>query len=127
MKRIDDRQLDLLITQSLQKEHDIKNINAQVLVAVKRYNRVRRWKTVVRTIAFAFGVPTMLAVMGSYLSRMLAIHMCFNRIYFTKLTIFYFCKSLLNFCTLFALRALNACGLRPSRDTSTGKVRIVRL
>ncbi|MBQ6584072.1 MAG: hypothetical protein IIX42_02835 [Alistipes sp.] len=64
MKRIDDRQLDLLITQSLQKEHDIKNINAQVLVAVKRYNRVRRWKTVVRTIAFAFGVPTMLAVMG---------------------------------------------------------------
>ena len=29
--------------------------------------------------------------------------------------------------TLFALRALNACGLRPSRDTSTGKVRIVRL
>lgn len=29
--------------------------------------------------------------------------------------------------TLAALRALNALGLRPSRDTSTGKVRIVRL
>ena len=63
MRTIDDKQLDELITESLQRQHTFESINSQVLAEVKRYNRVRKWKTILRLVAFAFGVPTMLAVM----------------------------------------------------------------
>lgn len=64
MRTIDDKQLDELIAESLQRQHTLESINSQMLAEVKHYNRVRRWKTILRLVAFAFGVPTMLAVMG---------------------------------------------------------------
>ena len=64
MKRIDDRQLDQLISDSLQRQHTIESINTQVLAEVKKYNRTRRWKSIVRIVAFSFGVPSMMVVMG---------------------------------------------------------------
>lgn len=64
MKMIDDKQLDGLISDSLQRQHTIESINTQVLAEVKKYNRTRKWRGIVRIIAFSFGVPTMLAIMG---------------------------------------------------------------
>ena len=64
MKMINDRQLDQLISDSLQRQHTIESINTQVLAEVKKYNRTRKWRSIVRIIAFSFGVPTMLAIMG---------------------------------------------------------------
>ena len=64
MKMIDDKQLDGLISDSLQRQHTIESINTQVLAEVKKYNRTRKWRGIVRIAAFSFGVPTMLAIMG---------------------------------------------------------------
>ena len=64
MKMIDDKQLDQLISDSLQRQHTIESINTQVLAEVKKYNRTRKWRGIVRIAAFSFGVPTMLAIMG---------------------------------------------------------------
>lgn len=64
MRTIDDKALDMLITQSLQKKHDIEQINARVLKAAKRHNRIQNIKKIVRLLAVAVGIPTMLAVMG---------------------------------------------------------------
>ena len=64
MKMINDRQLDQLISDSLQRQHTIESINTQVLAEVKKYNRTRKWRDIVRIVAFSFGVPTMLAIMG---------------------------------------------------------------
>ena len=64
MKMIDDKQLDQLISRSLQRQHTIESINTQVLAEVKKYNRTRKWRGIVRIAAFSFGVPTMLAIMG---------------------------------------------------------------
>lgn len=64
MKTIDDKQLDGLISDSLQRQHTIESINTQVLAEVKRHNRRRIAKQILRLITVAFGVPTMLAVMG---------------------------------------------------------------
>ena len=64
MKLIDDKPLDGLISDSLQRQHTIESINTQVLAEVKKYNRTRKWRGIVRIIAFSFGVPTMLAIMG---------------------------------------------------------------
>lgn len=64
MRTIDDNTLDRLITQSLQREHDIEQINARVLKAAKRHNRIQKAKNVTRLIAISFGVPIILAVMG---------------------------------------------------------------
>ena len=64
MRMIDDKTLDKLIAQSLQKEHDIEQINAFVLKAAKRHNRIQTAKKIARLIAVAFGAPIMLAVMG---------------------------------------------------------------
>ena len=64
MKTIDDRQLDQLISDSLQRQHAIESINTQVLAEVKKYNRTRKWRGIVRIVAFSFGVPIMLALMG---------------------------------------------------------------
>ena len=64
MKTIDDKKLDQLISESIHRQHIIESINTQVLADVKKYNRTRRWRTAMRLIAFSFGVPTMMAVMG---------------------------------------------------------------
>lgn len=64
MKTINDMQLDQLISRSLQRQHTIESINTQVLAEVKKYNRTRKWRGIVRIVAFSFGVPTMLAVMS---------------------------------------------------------------
>lgn len=64
MRTIDDKALDMLITQSLQKKHDIEQINARVLKAAKRHNRIQKAKNVTRLIAISFGAPIILAVMG---------------------------------------------------------------
>ena len=64
MKMIDDKQLDGLISRSLQRQHTIESINTQVLAEVKKYNKTRKWRGIVRIAAFSFGVPTMLAIMG---------------------------------------------------------------
>ena len=64
MKTIDDKQLDGLISESLQRQHTIESINTQVLSEIKKYNRASKWRSIVRVVAFSFGVPTMLAVMG---------------------------------------------------------------
>lgn len=64
MKTIDDKQLDGLISESLQRQHTIESINTQVLAEVKRYNRASKWRSIVRIVTFSFGVPTMMAVMG---------------------------------------------------------------
>ena len=64
MRTIDDKALDMLITQSLQKKHDIEQINTRVLKAAKRHNRIQNIKKIVRLLAVAVGIPTMLAVMG---------------------------------------------------------------
>ena len=64
MKMINDRQFDQLISDSLQRQHTIESINTQVLAEVKKYNRTRKWRGIVRIAAFSFGVPTMLAIMG---------------------------------------------------------------
>ena len=68
MRTIDDKTLDKLIAQSLQKEHDIEQINTIVLKSVKHYNRIQRVKRVVRLAAIAFGAPAMLAIVcyGAY-------------------------------------------------------------
>ncbi len=71
MKTIDDKQLDGLISDSLQRQHTIESINTQVLAEVKKYNRTRKWRGIVRIVAFSFGVPTMLAVMGYCAYRIL--------------------------------------------------------
>ena len=71
MKMIDDKQLDGLISDSLQRQHTIESINTQVLAEVKKYNRTRKWRNIVRIVAFSFGVPTMLAVMGYCAYRIL--------------------------------------------------------
>ena len=64
MRTIDDNTLDRLITQSLQREHDIEQINATILKVAKRHNRIRNIKKIVRLLAVAVGVPTMLVMMG---------------------------------------------------------------
>ena len=64
MKTIDDRQFDQLISDSLQRQHTIESINTHVLADVKKYNRTRKWRGVVRIVAFSFGVPIALAIMG---------------------------------------------------------------
>lgn len=68
MRTIDDKTLDKLITQSLQKEHDIEQINTIVLKAAKRHNRILTAKKIARLVAVAVGMPTMLAIMcyGAY-------------------------------------------------------------
>jgi cytochrome c biogenesis protein CcdA len=71
MKTIDDRQLDQLISDSLQRQHAIESINTQVLAEVKKYNRTRKWRGIVRIVAFSFGVPIMLALMGYCAYRIL--------------------------------------------------------
>ena len=71
MKTIDDRQLDQLISDSLQRQHAIESINTQVLAEVKKYNRTRKWRRIVRIVAFSFGVPIMLALMGYCAYRIL--------------------------------------------------------
>lgn len=71
MKTIDDRQLDQLISDSLQRQHAIESINTQVLAEVKKYNRTRKLKGIVRIVAFSFGVPIMLALMGYCAYRIL--------------------------------------------------------
>ena len=71
MKMINDRQFDQLISDSLQRQHTIESINTQVLAEVKKYNRTRKWRGIVRIVAFSFGVPTMLAVMGYCAYRIL--------------------------------------------------------
>ena len=68
---INDRQLDQLISDSLQRQHTIESINTQVLAEVKKYNRTRKWRGIVRIAAFSFGVPTMLAIMGYCAYRIL--------------------------------------------------------
>ena len=70
MRTIDDKTLDRLITQSLQKEHDIEQINAFVLKAAKRHNRIQTAKRVIRLVAVAFGAPIMLSIMGYGAYRM---------------------------------------------------------
>ena len=64
MRTIDDNTLDRLITQSLQKEHDIEQINACVLKVAKRHNRIQTAKRVIRLVTVAFGAPIMLSIMG---------------------------------------------------------------
>ena len=71
MKTIDDRQFDQLISDSLQRQHAIESINTQVLAEVKKYNRTRKWRGIVRIVAFSFGVPIMLALMGYCAYRIL--------------------------------------------------------
>ncbi|MBQ2424517.1 MAG: hypothetical protein II262_06920 [Alistipes sp.] len=71
MKTIDDRQLDQLISESLQRQHAIESINTQVLAEVKKYNQTRKWRGIVRIVAFSFGVPIMLALMGYCAYRIL--------------------------------------------------------
>ena len=64
MKTIDDKKLDQLISESIHRQHIIESINTQVLADVKKYNRTRKWRGVVRIVAFSFGVPIALAIMG---------------------------------------------------------------
>ena len=64
MKMIDDKQLDQLISESLQRQHAIESINTQVLAEVKKYNRTRKWRGIVRIVAFSIGGPIMLTLMG---------------------------------------------------------------
>ena len=71
MKTIDDKKLDQLISESIHRQHTFESINTQVLAEVKKYNRTRKWRGIVRIIAFSFGVPTMLAIMGYCAYRIL--------------------------------------------------------
>ena len=71
MKMINDRQLDQLISDSLQRQHTIESINTQVLAEVKKYNKTRKWRGIVRIAAFSFGVPIVLAIMGYFAYRIL--------------------------------------------------------
>ena len=64
MKELNDKELDILISQSLQRQHIFERVNSQALAKVKRHNRRRIAKQILRLITVAFGVPTMLAVMG---------------------------------------------------------------
>ena len=70
MRTIDDNTLDKLIAQSLQKEHDIEQINAFVLKVAKRHNRIQTAKKIARLAAVAVCIPTMLVVMGYGAYRM---------------------------------------------------------
>ena len=70
MRTIDDKTLDKLIAQSLQKEHDIEQINACVLKAAKRHNRIQTAKKIASLVAVAFGAPIMLSIMGYGAYRM---------------------------------------------------------
>jgi cytochrome c biogenesis protein CcdA len=71
MKTIDDKKLDQLISESIHRQHIIESINTQVVAEVKKYNRTRKWKNFVHIVAFSFGVPIMLAVMGYCAYRIL--------------------------------------------------------
>lgn len=71
MKMIDDKKLDQLISESIHRQHIIESINTQVVAEVKKYNRTRKWKNFVHIVAFSFGVPIMLAVMGYCAYRIL--------------------------------------------------------
>ena len=64
MKEINDNELDLLISQSLQRQHIFERVSAEALDAAKRHNRQRKAKQALRLVGFAFGVPTFLAIMG---------------------------------------------------------------
>ena len=64
MKELNDKELDILISQSLQRQHILERVNCQALAEVKRHNRRRIAKQILHLITVAFGVPTMLAVMG---------------------------------------------------------------
>ena len=71
MKELNDKELDILISQSLQRQHIFERVNSQALAEVKRHNRRRIAKQILRLITVAFGVPTMLAVMGYGAYRMI--------------------------------------------------------
>lgn len=64
MKELNDTELDALISQSLQRQHIFERVSSQALVEAKQHNRRRIVKHIMRLITVAFGVPTMLAVMG---------------------------------------------------------------
>ena len=64
MKELNDKELDQLISQSLQRQHIFERVSSQALTEAKRHNRRLMTKRVLRLIAVAFGVPTILAVMG---------------------------------------------------------------
>lgn len=64
MKELNDKELDLIIAQTLQRKHIVEKISKTTLIHVKKINRQRRVRHAFRIIGFAFGVPLMLAVMG---------------------------------------------------------------
>ena len=64
MKEINDKELDQLIAQSLQRQQIFAKVSTEALAAAKRFNQQRKIKRVLRLVGFAFGVPTFLAVMG---------------------------------------------------------------
>ena len=62
--KLNDNELDRLISQSLQRKHIVERVSAEALAAAVRHNRQRKVKRVLRLVVFAFGVPAFLAVMG---------------------------------------------------------------
>lgn len=64
MKTLNNKELDLIISQALQREQIIERVSREALAQVKKINRQRAVRRVLRLVSFAFGVPTMLAVMG---------------------------------------------------------------
>ncbi len=60
MKNIDDRELDAIIKQSLERKQVLDAINRSVMRRIKRKRRIQ-W---VRLVAFSFGFPVVMALLG---------------------------------------------------------------
>ncbi len=60
MKNIDDRELDAIIKQSLERKKVLDTINRSVMRQIKREQRIQ-W---VRLVAFSFGFPAVMVLLG---------------------------------------------------------------
>ena len=68
MKELNDNELDMLISQSLQRQKLFERVYNKALAEAKRHNRRVLAKRVLRLVVVAFGLPIMLAAMsyGAY-------------------------------------------------------------
>ena len=59
---MNDKELDMLFSQSVQRQKAVEQINAQVIKKVRRDMRIRRARKWIRIVAICFGLPIMLVL-----------------------------------------------------------------
>lgn len=64
MKEMNEQQMDMLITQAMERRHIVEGINKAVMCDVRRMARRRKRQYWKRAVAFSFGMPLVLFVFG---------------------------------------------------------------